>query len=424
MKSIALIWPKSTFLSRADIWPPLGLWYLSSRLKSMGYSTQFFDLNFDEMPEKNDFDYLFVGGTSPQIREVKRIAEITKNWKSKRILGGAGAWASPQAHKNLGYDLVVGGEADEPKNMQHILDNIESNPDGRYIQLPMPKTLEWVLPPDRTWTTKYFAHMNDILDGETIRLATSYNTRGCVFNCSFCEVGRSGVIMGNRVRYEPIEIIEEQFKEIHRLGFNGVAFYDDVADFDKKKTLARVELLRKYKLKFRCFMRSDIIIKHGGREYLKLLRDGGLFEIFVGIESADNKIKDAIHKDTTIEQDEEVLSWCRELGIRFKGSFILGLPSESMESMNKTRDWIMKQNPDGIRIQVGRLIPFAGTPLGDHPEQFDINYERMPDDDWFYSGETGLDMKSFVSTSYLTREEIDNFWRKLLGEMKDAGFKS
>src|SRR3990170_3734572 len=110
---IALVWPKSTFLSRSDVWPPLGLFYLSSRLKSIGHETKYFDLNFDELPQDGEFDYLFVGGTSPQIKDVKRISLETIGWKTKRILGGAGVWASPDAHMNLGYDLIVGGEADE-----------------------------------------------------------------------------------------------------------------------------------------------------------------------------------------------------------------------------------------------------------------------------------------------------------------------
>lgn len=420
-KRIALIWPKSTFLSKSDVWPPLGLWYLSSRLKSMGHKTYFFDLNFDKMPD-DEFDYIFVGGTSPQIREIKKIADITKKWNGKRVLGGAGVWANPESHLNLGYDLYVSGEGDEPNNMKLILDRLENPIDDKHLILPNLTTLDWCLPPDRSWVDKYKAYMNDMLDGETIKLTTVYNTRGCTYSCAFCEVGRFGVIMGNRVRYEPIEIIEQQFSEIKKLGFNGVAAYDDIADFNKNKTLLKFDLLKKYGLKIRCFMRSDIIIKHGGKDYLKQLRDNGLFEIFIGIESADNNIKKNIHKGTFIEQDNAVLEWCRELNIRFKGSFILGLPGENWDSMNKTKDWILSKNPEGIRIQVGRLIPFPGTPLGDRPEAFDIKYENKPDDDWFYSGSDGLDMSSFVFTSELSRVQIDEYWKSLVLELKNKGY--
>jgi radical SAM superfamily enzyme YgiQ (UPF0313 family) len=172
-------------------------------------------------------------------------------------------------------------------------------------------------------------------------------------------------------------------------------------------------------MKFRCFLRTDIINKQGGKEYLQQLADGGLIEIFVGVESADNKIKDGIHKGTTIEQDTNVLQWCKEIGITCKMSFILGLPGESRESMEKTRAWILENRPH--RTQVDRLIPFPGTPLGDRPEEFDIKYDRQVDDEFFYKGREDLDLKSFVSTSNLTREEIDLFWHDLEIEMKKEG---
>jgi radical SAM superfamily enzyme YgiQ (UPF0313 family) len=149
------------------------------------------------------------------------------------------------------------------------------------------------------------------------------------------------------------------------------------------------------------------------------MRDGGLVEIFVGVESASNTIKDGITKKTTIEQDTNIVEWCKELGIRCKTSFILGLPGETMETMQMTRQWILKHRPH--RVQVGRLIPFKGTPLGDHPENFDIKYENPPDDEWFYRGNMDADSHSFVSTSALSVQEIDTFWRDLEKELEREG---
>lgn len=149
------------------------------------------------------------------------------------------------------------------------------------------------------------------------------------------------------------------------------------------------------------------------------MRDGGLIECFVGVESADNQIKENIHKGTTIEQDTSVLEWCRELGIVCKMSFIIGLPGESYESMNRTRDWILKHKPD--IVQTDRLIPFTGTPLVSHPEEYDLKYEEQPDEEWFFRGRHDLNSRSFVSTSHLTRDEIDAFWHSLEQELVERG---
>jgi hypothetical protein len=237
-----------------------------------------------------------------------------------------------------------------------------------------------------------------------------------------CESGRHGIIWDRLTRYEPLEIVEQQIKECYDLGYRALAYYDDILPLNKKRMLEIMEIHRKYDMIWRCFLRSDIINNHGGFEYMQAMAEGGLVEIFVGVESADNRIKEGITKKTTIEQDENIVKWCRELGIKCKLSFILGLPGESMESLNITRNWILSQDPQGLRIQVGRLIPFAGTPLTKKPENYDLKYETQIDDEWFYRGKMDLDSHSFVSTSHLTTAEIDTFWRNLENELDEKGY--
>jgi len=238
-------------------------------------------------------------------------------------------------------------------------------------------------------------------------------------SCAFCESGRHGVIWDALTRYEPLEIVEKQIQEIKELGFTGLAYYDDIFIINRPRTLKLLDLHAKYDMKYRCFLRSDIVCKHGGKDYLQQMKDGGLIECFVGVESADNQIKNNIHKGTTIEQDTAVLQWCRELGITCKMSFIIGLPGESLESMNKTRDWILENRPH--IVQVDRLIPFKGTPLVDHPEEYDLKYETQPDEEWFFRGRYDINSKSFVSTSHLTVEQIDKFWHDLESELIREG---
>jgi radical SAM superfamily enzyme YgiQ (UPF0313 family) len=422
-KSIALVFPKTTFLEYKMSFQPLGLMYLGAQLEAQGHKVDFLDLNEDELPKDGDYDQLWVSTTSPQIFETKRIAQVTDGWtKTKRILGGAGPWANPDTHKEIPYDLVFGGECDHPDTVRRIVEMTESFKPERYTLFPVNKNLNWVIPPLHRYAERYKAYMTDLNTDIRHRMISITSSRGCMMNCAFCEVGRHGVIFG-MVRYEPLSIVEQQIKNCVDAGWTGIAYYDDVFPIQKPRTLAIMELHKKYNIKFRCFLRTDIIMKYGGYEYLKQMRDGGLIEIFVGVESADNQIKDNIDKGTTIEQDTQVLEWCRQLGITYKASFILGLPGENKDSLEKTRNWILAQNPHGMRIQVGRLIPFKGTPLGDHPEKFDIHYDELPDDDWFYSGNME-DMHSFVSTASLTRDEIDIEWRDLLKQMKERGFRN
>jgi len=423
---IALVFPPSTFLTNPMVWPPLGLWYLAAQLEVQGHQTDFYDLSLEkDIPSDGEYDQLWLSGKSAQMHEIRKIAERTKDWtKTKTVFGGAAPWADPIGCKDLPFDLVVAGEGDHPDTIKLILEKVE-NPTHdhkpNFLSVPVSKTLDWVLPPLRRWNKNYYAYMSD-KQGNEYRMASLFTSRGCPMSCAFCESGRHGVIWNSLTRYEPLDVVEHQIKEVKEMGFTGLAYYDDIFIVNRKRTYKLLELHQKYDMKFRCFLRSDILCNHGGKDYLKDMQDGGLIEVFIGAESADNQIKENIHKGTTIEQDTAVVEWCKELGITCKVSFIFGLPGESLESMNKTRDWILKYRPD--IVQVDRLIPFPGTPLTKHAEDYDLKYEVPVEDEWFFRGRYDMDSKSFVSTSHLTREQIDRFWHSLEQELIDKGLST
>ena len=416
---IALVFPKSTFLTDPMVWPPLGLFYLAAQLEAQGHTTNFFDMSVRELPEDGEFDQLWLSAKSAQMYEVRKIAEQTRNWKTSTVFGGAAPWSDPIPSHGL-FNVLVIGEGDNPNTITQIL-KFAGDTERKTTYYPeLSKNLDWVLPPVRRWTLDYHAYMKDS-QGNKYRMASMFTTRGCPMSCAFCESGRRGVIWGKTTRYEPLWCVEEQIRECKELGFTGIAYYDDVFILHKSRTLKLLDMNYKYDMKWRCFLRSDILCKQGGKDYLERMRDSGLIEVFLGIESASNRIKKNIHKGTTIEQDAKVVQWCKELGIRCKTSFILGLPGESLESMNKTRDWILVHRPD--IVQVDRLIPFPGVPITKHPEDYDLKYERIPTDDWFFRGKEGAG-ESFVSTSFLSREQIDEFISDLDKELVEEGLST
>src|SRR3990172_4057014 len=200
-------------------------------------------------------------------------------------------------------------------------------------------------------------------------------------------------------------------------------FYDDILPVNKARTQAIMARLRKYELIWRCFLRTDIISHQGGLDYLREMAESGLVEVLAGIESADNRIKANVSKGTTIEQDTQVLRWCKELGIKFKASVILGLPGEDRQSLERTREWILNERPD--RIDVCNLIPFPGTPLTTNTHdyegvKFDLSWEDSLPEEFWYKGARAHN-PAIVSTSALTADEITEFRDKLMQEIEGAG---
>lgn len=240
--------------------------------------------------------------------------------------------------------------------------------------------------------------------------------------CSFCESGRNGAIWDRFVRYEPVEAVRVQLLEAIDRGHAGIMFYDDVFPLQKDRTLSLMKIIRELGLIWRCFLRTDVIIKQGGFGYLEEMANAGLVEVLAGVESADNRIKANIHKGTTIEQDTEVLGWCKDLGIKFKASLILGLPGEDWDSMRRTRDWILANRPD--RVDVNTFIPFPGTPIVREKDymgtEYDIHWEEKLTEEFWYKGPRD-DTVALVHTKSLTAKEIKEFHNDLIREVEAAG---
>ena len=419
--NVALVFPKSTFLIDPMVYPPLGLWYLAAQLEAQGHSTDFFDLSEDTLPEDGKYDQLWLGGTSPQMHEIRRLGSLLQKYqRTATVLGGAAPWARPAECVPLGYDVVVSGESDNPPTVQKILtlaDELRGRHEGMLLSPPINQGMLGLLPPIRRWSNRYTAYLED-RTGALHRTTTSFTSRGCPMACAFCESGRNGVIWDRFVRYESLELVEQQLREARDLGFTGMMFYDDILPLNKPRMLGLLDLLRDFDFIWRCFIRTDVVAKQGGYAYLKEMADAGLVEVLAGVESADNRIKANISKGTTIEEDTQALEWCKDLGIKFKASFILGLPGEDSESMAATRQWILRNRPD--RADVNTLIPFPGTPITSHKAQFDLYWtEEFPEELW-YKGPRDSSV-GIVGTSHLTPQEIKDFRDSLVQELNELG---
>jgi len=96
---------------------------------------------------------------------------------------------------------------------------------------------------------------------------------------------------------------------------------------------------------------------------LKKLKDGGLRLLLVGYESGNQQILHNIKKGMRIEVAEQFTRDCHKLGIAIHGTFILGLPGESKETIRETVEFAKRINPH--TIQVSLAAPYPGTFLYD-----------------------------------------------------------
>src|SRR6202008_4410883 len=94
-------------------------------------------------------------------------------------------------------------------------------------------------------------------------------------------------------------------------------------------------------------------------ESLKKLKEGGLRLLLVGYESGNQQILHNIKKGMRIEVAEQFTKDCHELGIKIHGTFILGLPGETKDTIKETKEFAKRINPH--TIQVSLAAPYPGT---------------------------------------------------------------
>src|ERR671916_68900 len=181
-----------------------------------------------------------------------------------------------------------------------------------------------------------------------------YTGRGCKSRCTFCLWPQT--VGGHRYRTRSVgHVIEEiryaksAFPQVKEFFFDDDTFTDDLP---RAEEIAKE--LGKLGVTWSCNAKANV-----PRETLKVLKDNGLRLLLVGYESGNQQILHNIKKGMRIEVAERFTKDCHNLGITIHGTFILGLPGETRETIEETIRFATRINPH--TIQVSLAAPYPGT---------------------------------------------------------------
>jgi hopanoid biosynthesis associated radical SAM protein HpnJ len=185
-----------------------------------------------------------------------------------------------------------------------------------------------------------------------------YTGRGCKSRCTFCLWPQT--VGGHRYRTRSVgHVVEEiawaqkAFPLVKEFFFDDDTFTDDLP-----RAEAIAKELRKLGVTWSCNAKANV-----PRETLKVLREGGLRLLLVGYESGNQQILHNIKKGMRTDVARKFTKDCRELGITIHGTFIMGLPGETKETIEETIRFANEINPH--TIQVSLAAPYPGTFLFD-----------------------------------------------------------
>jgi hopanoid biosynthesis associated radical SAM protein HpnJ len=181
-----------------------------------------------------------------------------------------------------------------------------------------------------------------------------YTGRGCKSRCTFCLWPQT--VGGHRYRVrspghvaEEIRLAQRYFPQAKEIFFDDDTFTDNLP---RAEAIARE--LGRMGVTWSCNAKANV-----PRDTLKVLRDNGLRLLLVGYESGNQQILHNIKKGMRIEVARQFTKDCHELGIKIHGTFILGLPGETRETIQETIRFAQEINPH--TLQVSLAAPYPGT---------------------------------------------------------------
>ncbi|MFH1644098.1 MAG: radical SAM protein, partial [bacterium] len=177
--------------------------------------------------------------------------------------------------------------------------------------------------------------------------------RGCPNGCSFCNIP-----MKKSYRTRSIENVIKEFKFIQEnMPFlNEIMLEDDTFPADKQRTIDLCNAMIKEGIKFTWSTNARV---NTDLETLQKMKQAGCRLVCVGFETPTQNVLNNILKGQTKNMQVDFKKRADQAGILVNGCFILGLPSDTPETMQATIDFAKFLNPN--TAQFYPLMIYPGT---------------------------------------------------------------
>ena len=208
-----------------------------------------------------------------------------------------------------------------------------------------------------------------------------YTGRGCKSRCTFCLWPQT--ISGHNYRYRTVpKVIEEVKFILKEMPEVKEIFFDDdtLADAHAHVVELSQELhklgfgTKGFPVTWGCNAKANVPY-----DVLKEMKAGGCRVLLVGYESGNQKILHNIKKGLRIDVARQFTKDAHSLGLTIHGTFILGLPGETLETIEETINYAKDINPH--TIQVSLAAPYPGTFL----------FKQATENGWFDDSNALLD---------------------------------
>jgi anaerobic magnesium-protoporphyrin IX monomethyl ester cyclase len=378
-------------LSGVDTYsPPLGLLYIASFIREHGHTPYVIDVTARKWSFQQAVDNALALnpdgiGISAKTINIYNADKIARELKKKGftgfiVLGGAHISAVPLEtfSRFQSFDFGVIGEGEstflelienisKKRSIKDVLGIIYRDDTGQIITnpprpvianidiLPLPA---WDLLPD--FPNSY---PHNALETRRLPAASIITSRGCPFSCTFCD----RAIFGSVVRQHSADYTLNMIRHLkERYGIRDLMMLDDNFILDKKKLFKVCDAMieEKMDLTWYCMGHAKVMTE----DRLRKIKESGCWFIEIGIESGSDRILNFIRKNTNKTEIAQAVKRARDAGLKVKGNFIFGFPTETKESLKETIDFA--KSIGLAYFQQNFLTVWPGCEIAVDPQQY------------------------------------------------------
>jgi radical SAM superfamily enzyme YgiQ (UPF0313 family) len=327
--------------------PPLGLATVAA-LTPASWEITIVDENVETIPLRPDADVIGIGGMAVQYG---RQAELLRYYRERGhlvVAGGSYASLCPEKYQELA-DVVIAGEAE--RTWKQFCSDLENGTPRRlYVETG-------TIPLDESPVPRL-----DLLRLDQYAMPSLQLSRGCPFQCEFCDII---VMFGRRPRTKSLEQVERELDLLRSRGVRDVFFVDD--NFIGNKPYAKrvlrhlIDYQERHRVSFRFGTEASVNVSQDD-ELLHLLSRANFMWLFLGIETPDHEsLREAGKLQNTREDLVTSIRRIYSHGIDVFGGFIIGFDNDTLETIERQHRFILDS---GIQVaMVGLLQALPRTPL-------------------------------------------------------------
>jgi radical SAM superfamily enzyme YgiQ (UPF0313 family) len=383
------------FMSRKALLPPLGLLTVAAMLPER-WEKKLVDLGVTTLDDRDIrwADYVFVGGMSVQRASARSVIDRCKELRAKVVMGGPLVTVYHEEFDDV--DHLVLGEAEVTLPF-FLRDLAEGQPQHIY------QSDRWA---DMHETP---APLWDLADVNQYGMLPVQYSRGCPFDCDFCDVT---VLFGHRMRTKTAESVLRELDRLYALGWRREVFFVDDNFIGNRQNLkqevlpAITDWMDRHRYPFSFYTQTSLNLADDD-ELMHLLAQAGYECVFIGIETVGdegfvecNKVQNR-HRDLVASVHK-----IQRFGMQVQGGFILGFDSDPPSVFDDMIDFIQRSGI--VTAMVGLLLAPRGTQL----------YERMARENRLLHNPSGDNTDGYTNfVPKMGLAELRGGYRKVVGTL-------